>query len=53
MTTISFACQQFPPAIIRYAVWLDVRFTLRLRSHGAGAIVFTQVVAIVMCAAGG
>ena len=25
---ISFARQQFPPAIIRHAVWLYVRFTL-------------------------
>jgi hypothetical protein len=28
MTTISFARQQFPSAIIRHAVWLYVRFTL-------------------------
>jgi putative transposase len=28
MTTISFARHQFPPAIIRHAVWLHVRFTL-------------------------
>jgi transposase-like protein len=26
--TISFARHQFPPAIIRHAVWLYVRFTL-------------------------
>jgi transposase-like protein len=29
--TISFAGHQFPPAIIRHAVWLDVRFTLSYR----------------------
>jgi putative transposase len=29
--TISFAGHQFPPAIIRYAVWLYVRFTLSYR----------------------
>jgi putative transposase len=29
--TISFAHHQFPPAIIRHAVWLYVRFTLRHR----------------------
>jgi transposase-like protein len=29
--TISFACHQFPPAIIRHAVWLYVRFTLSYR----------------------
>jgi transposase-like protein len=28
MTTISFARHQFPPAIIRHAAWLYVRFTL-------------------------
>jgi transposase-like protein len=28
---ISFARHQFPPAIIRHAVWLYVRFTLRYR----------------------
>ena len=31
MTTISFARHQFPPAIIRHAVWLYFRFTLSLR----------------------
>jgi putative transposase len=31
MTTISFARHQFPPAIIRHAVWLYVRFTLSFR----------------------
>ena len=31
MTTISFARHQFPPAIIRHAVWLYVRFTLSYR----------------------
>jgi transposase-like protein len=31
MTTISFARHQFPSAIIRHAVWLYVRFTLRFR----------------------
>jgi transposase-like protein len=31
MTTISFACHQFPPAIIRHAVWLYIRFTLSFR----------------------
>jgi putative transposase len=31
MTTISFARHQFPPAIIRYAVWLYIRFTLSFR----------------------
>jgi transposase-like protein len=29
--TISFARQQFPPEIIRHAVWLYVRFTLSYR----------------------
>jgi putative transposase len=29
--TISVARHQFPPAIIRHAVWLYVRFTLRYR----------------------
>ena len=29
--TISFAGNQFPPAIIRRAVWLCVRFTLSYR----------------------
>src|SRR5271154_3199425 len=29
--TISFARHQFPPAIIRHAVWLYVRFTLSFR----------------------
>jgi putative transposase len=29
--TISFARHQFSPAIIRHAVWLDVRFTLSYR----------------------
>ena len=29
--TISFARHQFPPAIIRHAVWLYVRFTLSCR----------------------
>jgi hypothetical protein len=28
---ISFARHQFPPAIIRHAVWLYVRFTLSYR----------------------
>jgi hypothetical protein len=31
MTTISFARRQFASAIIRHAVWLYVRFTLRFR----------------------
>ena len=31
MTTISFARHQFPPAIIRHAVWLYLRFTLSFR----------------------
>jgi putative transposase len=31
MTTISFARHQFPPVIIRHAVWLYVRFTLSFR----------------------
>jgi transposase-like protein len=31
MTTISFARHQFPPAIIRHAVWLYARFTLSFR----------------------
>ena len=31
MTTISFARHQFPPPIIRHAVWLYVRFTLSYR----------------------
>ena len=29
--TISFARHQFPPAIIRHAVWLYLRFTLSYR----------------------
>src|ERR1700675_3994339 len=29
--TISFARHQFPPAIIRHAVWLYIRFTLSYR----------------------
>ena len=29
--TISFVRHQFPPAIIRHAVWLYVRFTLSYR----------------------
>ena len=29
--TISFARHQFPPEIIRHAVWLYVRFTLSYR----------------------
>jgi hypothetical protein len=29
--TISFALHQFPPAIIRHAVWLHRRFTVRNR----------------------
>src|ERR1700693_6041468 len=29
--TISFARHQFPPAIIRHAVWLYIRFTLSFR----------------------
>ena len=29
--TISFARHQFPPAVIRQAVWLYVRFTLSYR----------------------
>ena len=29
--TISFARHQFPPSIIRHAVWLYVRFTLSYR----------------------
>jgi putative transposase len=31
MTTISFAHHQFPPAIIRHAIWLYARFTLSYR----------------------
>jgi putative transposase len=31
MTTISFARHQFPPAIIRHALWLYARFTLSFR----------------------
>jgi putative transposase len=31
MTTISFARRQFPPDIIRHAVWLYLRFTLSFR----------------------
>jgi transposase-like protein len=31
ITTISFARHQFPPAIIRHAVWLYFRFTLSFR----------------------
>ena len=28
--TISFARHQFPPAVIRHAVWLYMRFTLTI-----------------------
>jgi len=31
MTTISFARHQFPPDVIRHAVWLYLRFTLSFR----------------------
>jgi transposase-like protein len=31
MTTISFARHEFPPDIIRHAVWLYLRFTLSFR----------------------
>jgi hypothetical protein len=31
MITISFARHQFPPAVIRHAVWLCIRFTLSYR----------------------
>ena len=31
MTTISFIRHQFPPDIIRHAVWLYLRFTLSFR----------------------
>jgi transposase-like protein len=31
MVTISFARHQFPPAVIRHAVWLYARFTLSYR----------------------
>jgi len=31
MASISFACHQFPPDVIRHAVWLYLRFTLSLR----------------------
>jgi putative transposase len=31
MTTISFARHQFPPAVIRHAAWLYIRFTLSYR----------------------
>jgi putative transposase len=31
MITVSFARHQFPPAIIRHAVWLYIRFTLSYR----------------------
>jgi putative transposase len=30
--TISFARHQFPPAVIRHAVWLYMRFTLGYRN---------------------
>jgi putative transposase len=29
--TISFSRHQFPPAIVRHAVWLHLRFTLSYR----------------------
>ena len=29
--TISFARHQFPPAVIRHAIWLYMRFTLSYR----------------------
>ena len=28
---ISYACHQFPPAVIQHAIWLYVRFTLSYR----------------------
>ncbi len=31
MNSISFARHQFPPDVIRHAVWLYLRFTLSLR----------------------
>lgn len=31
MTRISFKRRRFPPAVIRYAVWLYFRFTLSIR----------------------
>ena len=31
---ISFARHQFPPATIRHAIWLYVRFTLSYRNVG-------------------
>jgi len=31
MATISYARHQFPPDVIRHAVWLYLRFTLSLR----------------------
>jgi hypothetical protein len=38
MTTISFARHQFLPALIRYAVWLYIRFILSFRDV-AGVII--------------
>jgi putative transposase len=31
MRTISYARHQFPPEVIRHAIWLDLRFTLSYR----------------------
>jgi transposase-like protein len=31
--TISFARHQFPPAVIRHAVWRNIRFTLSYRDE--------------------
>lgn len=31
MVSISYARHQFPPAIVRHAVWLYLRFTLSFR----------------------
>jgi transposase-like protein len=31
MASISYARHQFPPDVIRHAVWLDLRFTLSYR----------------------
>ena len=34
MRPISFKRHRFPPDVIRYAVWLDFRFTMSFRDVG-------------------
>jgi transposase-like protein len=43
--SMSFARHQFPPAIIRHAVWLYVRFTLSYRDRTAAMSTWREAVA--------